>query len=155
MYTPTLIAVLVFVVVILMTLGLALLMRSGEERRQVVAKMRHSEGAAGMREAEPSSQAGGFRAAVTALFNTLGTVAKPKNESDISHLKTLFLRAGSKGKNPLLPFFGAKVLLAGVLLAASYYSIDRGAASEPYGDDGHFGPHDGNRFLYTQSLAER
>ena len=117
MYIPALIAMLVFAVIILMTLGTAMLMRSGEERRQVVAKMRHSESVTGVRGAGPSSQDGGFRARIITLFHTLGTVAKPKNERDISHIRTLFLRAGSKGKNPLLAFFSAKVLLAGLLLA--------------------------------------
>lgn len=118
MYLPTIIAALVFVLVILMTLGMAMLMRSGEERRQVVAKMRRGAAGAAGREAEPSSRAQGLKEGLMALFHTFGTVAKPKSESDISHLRTLFLRAGSKSKNPLLPFFGAKALLACLLPAA-------------------------------------
>ncbi len=51
-----------------------------------------------------------------ALIESLGHLAKPKKEGEISHLKKKFLMAGYREENMLIIFSGFKVLLAFLLL---------------------------------------
>ena len=53
---------------------------------------------------------------------SLGNVVKPKNEQEISYLRKIFLRAGYRGENASIIFWGVKALLA-VLAALLFLSI--------------------------------
>jgi tight adherence protein C len=46
------------------------------------------------------------------LFGSLGHFVKPKDEEEISHLRRTFLKAGYRGGNGPIIFFGTKVFLA-------------------------------------------
>ncbi len=46
------------------------------------------------------------------LIGSLGHFVKPKDEGDISHLSRVFLRAGYRGGNAAIIFFGMKVFFA-------------------------------------------
>jgi tight adherence protein C len=49
------------------------------------------------------------------LIGSLGHFVKPKEEEDISYLRRIFLKAGYRGGNTLIIFFGTKVFFAACL----------------------------------------
>jgi tight adherence protein C len=53
------------------------------------------------------------------LFSKLGDAAKPKDTEEMGRINNRFLQAGIRGKNPVVVFFGAKVLCAGLMAAAA------------------------------------
>jgi tight adherence protein C len=55
-----------------------------------------------------------------AILARLGRLAKPKEEEGITHIQRLFLRAGYRGKNATVIFFGSKVLCAAGLLVCVF-----------------------------------
>jgi tight adherence protein C len=54
----------------------------------------------------------GVKAYLLNLIGSLGRIVKPKDEGQISHLRQTFLKAGYRGGNTPILFFGAKVLFA-------------------------------------------
>jgi tight adherence protein C len=54
------------------------------------------------------------------MVGSLGDRIKPKDEGELSHLRKTFLRAGYRGENLTVIFFGVKALLA-IFLAAGFF----------------------------------
>jgi tight adherence protein C len=55
-----------------------------------------------------------------AIMTRLGGFARPKEEEAVTHIQKLFLRAGYRGKNSTVMFFGSKVLCAAGLLVCVF-----------------------------------
>lgn len=56
------------------------------------------------------------------FIRSLGALAKPKDETELSHLKKTFLRAGIRNEKAPMTFFGAKVFL-GILFPALFSMV--------------------------------
>jgi tight adherence protein C len=109
---PLLIAALVFFGFAVSTLGLVLLLRARDERRQILAKVGYDEAGAGFHDGDLPTRGNGLKGRAVRLAHVLGRAAKPKTEGDTLHLRALFMRAGLGTENAIASFFGAKVLLA-------------------------------------------
>ena len=108
-----LVVFLVFVASLLLVLGLYYYGQHRRERSAVIKRIQQTEA---NRAGDPPDEA--IRTAKTrimTLVRSLGSLARPKDETEISHLKKTFLRAGIRKESAPYTFFGAKVLLGIVL----------------------------------------
>jgi len=100
-----LLAGLAFIVAFLLMLGVYNLIRYRNERSAVVKRINQE----GPPEAKEAIQSGKKR--LLNFIGSLGFLAKPKNEEEISHLRRTFLKAGIRKESATMIFFGAKVFL--------------------------------------------
>ncbi len=114
MVVPALVALLIALCVALMGYGASTLMKSRGEQTGLRTRLsqdgRLSQGPAA------SSRILGLKGHITVFARTIGERFKPKDEGEVSHIEAMFLNAGLRSRNPVVLFFGAKVLLAAVLL---------------------------------------
>jgi tight adherence protein C len=104
-----------FVALLLVSFGLYGLIRLREERDTIVARVADMSSPHGTPTEEAPmggslSQPG--KKALFKLMNSLGARIRPQNPDDLSLLQKRFLRAGLRGRNVVVTFFGAKALLA-------------------------------------------
>lgn len=109
---PLLIAALVFSGVAVSSLGLLMLVRAGDERRRILAKVGRDDPEEGFREGEPPSRENGLRGGALRVAGILGRATKPRGEAEMLHLRSLFVRAGLRTESAIVSFFGVKVFLA-------------------------------------------
>lgn len=106
----TLISILVFVTIVLFSLGGYLYLGYRNEQKNLsrrvseIGEETHEEGATG-----------GFRKPqryLVRIFWSLGGLLKPKNEEELSRLRKNFLKAGYRSENAPVIFLGIKLFLA-------------------------------------------
>ena len=114
-----LIPVLVFVFILLFGLGLYSYGEHRKKRGELIRRIRRA-GEESPRESSPSL--GEMKRHWLEWVALLGRFAKPKGEEEFSDLRKTFLKAGYRGDNGPLFFWGAKVLLA-ILAAVLFISI--------------------------------
>jgi len=113
MGTPFFIAILVFATVVLFSFGIYFYMDYRRPRRGVIERIKRvAEGLAPEEEANaiPAST-GAVREHSLNVFRYLGDLVKPKGEGELSQLRKTFLKAGYRGKNTPVVFFGVKTFL--------------------------------------------
>jgi len=104
-----LIFVLVFIVIVLFASGIYFYIKHLRERRDLMKRVKEET------TAEIKSKGNVFQSTkdeLIGLIRTLGNYVKPKGEGDLSHLRKTFLKAGYRGVNTAVIFFGVKTLLA-------------------------------------------
>ena len=108
--TPLLISVLVFIVIVLFASGIYFYLKQLKERRDLMRRVKEEE-------KTPEIEAKGslfqtIKAQLMGIMRAMGDLVKPKGEGDLSHLRKTFLKAGYRGSNTAVVFFGAKTLLS-------------------------------------------
>jgi tight adherence protein C len=117
MDTPLLIAIFVAIVVLLIFLALSSYL---QRRQEIAAWMRRVWG----KEEETESEAGQESHASTKghvydALGALGGTIQPRNEAELSHVRRTLVKAGYRGGQAPLVFFGARLCLA-ILLAVIF-----------------------------------
>jgi len=115
MGTPFFISILVFTTVVLFSLGIYFYnIDRRQARREVMERVRRmAEGAPPEETATSGPESGGMvRKHSLNIFRFLGDWVKPKGEGELSQLRKTFLKAGYRGKNTPVIFFGVKTFLA-------------------------------------------
>lgn len=113
-----LIPALIFGLVILSTIGILFYSSHTKERETILRKVQN-EGQFG--DKDTSNTRAGIRGFVVNIIRRLGHLAQPKAETEISHLRQLFMQAGlSRLKNATILFYGSKVLCA-IILPACFF----------------------------------
>jgi tight adherence protein C len=107
--TPLLISVLVFLVLVLFSCGMYFYVIHLREHRDLIRRVKEQK-ISETRTKESVLQ--GLKDQLMAIMRTLGDLVRPKGEGELSHLRKTFLRAGYRGVNTAIIFFGAKTLLA-------------------------------------------
>jgi tight adherence protein C len=107
-----LISVLIFLTVILFSLGISSYIDFRRERSTFKERVKRVDQRP---ETETSARGPGIQTRLLKTFSALGHLIKPKDSEDLSHLRKMFLKAGYRSENSLIVFFGVKVFLAGFL----------------------------------------
>ncbi len=116
-----LIPVLIFGLVIFAVIGTAHYISYKKERQDVLRKVENKGRATGP-DASGVPMAG-IRKLLIGVTRRLGTLAQPKKEAEISHLRQRFMQAGlSRLKNATILFYGAKILCA-ICVPACFFII--------------------------------
>ena len=115
---PALIALLVAAFVVLVSYGASVLIRSREEQAAFGARISQESAPQVRSIAPPASPWRSRRGAPPGSRRAVGDRFKPKDEEQVSHIETLFLNAGLRSRNAVVLFFGARVLLAAVMLCS-------------------------------------
>jgi tight adherence protein C len=105
-----LIFILVFIVIVLLGAGIHLYARYLKERHELVKRMKEEEKTPDVETRGTVFQ--GMMDKLIGFVRTLGDYVRPKGEEDLSHLRKTFLKAGYRGVNTAVVFFGAKTFLA-------------------------------------------
>lgn len=116
--TPLLISILVFIAIVLFSSGIYFYVNYRRERRELIKRIKQME-----ERTQSEEKASLFSAVKNYLLwivRSLGVRVKPKTEGEISHLPKTFLKAGYRGENVAVIFFGVKTFLA-ILLAAGFF----------------------------------
>jgi len=111
---------LIFVAALLLVLGSYYYAQNRRELSTVIGRLKES---GEDQERQPSEDS--LRTAANRLITfirSLGSLAKPKDETELSHLKKTFLRAGIRNEKASMTFFGAKVFL-GILFPALFSMV--------------------------------
>jgi tight adherence protein C len=114
-----LIPILVFVFVLLFGLGLYFY---GEHRKKRSELVKRIQQAGEEIHPERNRSLGEMKRHWVGWVTLLGHLVQPKGEQEFSHLRKTFLKAGYRGDNGPLLFWGVKVLLA-ILTAVLFLSI--------------------------------
>jgi tight adherence protein C len=117
---PLLIASLAFVVICLVSMGVIIHMRGMRHKREMLEKIRTSDGDwAGIEQEDSSIElSGGTGGAFAKFLSAIGAKTNPGRSADDADIKLKFLRAGLRGRNVPTVFWGTKLLLAVVLPVA-------------------------------------
>jgi len=118
--TEILIFFLVFIAIMLIILATYLYIGYRRERWELIRRIKQI-GEETRTEEIPSSL-GTIRNAWMNLIGYLGKSVKPKGEGELSHLRKKFFKAGYRGENAPIIFFGIKVLMA-ILLAIGFFLV--------------------------------
>ncbi len=117
MDTPLLIAIFVAIIVLLIFLALSSYLQRRQETtgwmRRVWGKEKEAESEANQ-EPFPST-----KSHVADALGALGGTIQPRNEAELSHVRRTLVKAGYRGAQAPLVFFGARLCLA-VLLAVTF-----------------------------------
>jgi len=111
---------LIFVAALLLVLGSYYYAQNRREHSTLIDRIKAS---GEDQERQPSEDS--LRTAANRLITfirSLGSLAKPKDETELSHLKKTFLRAGIRNEKASMTFFGAKVFL-GILFPALFSMV--------------------------------
>jgi tight adherence protein C len=114
MDTPLLIAIFVAIIVLLIFLALSSYL---QRRQELAGWMRRVWGKAGETDSEASQEP--FPSTKGHVYDALGALGgtiQPRNEAELSHVRKTLVKAGYRGPQAPLVFFGARLCLA-VLLA--------------------------------------
>ena len=115
--TEILIFFLVFIAIMLFILATYLYIGYRRERWELIRRIKQI-GEETRTEEIPSSL-GTIRNAWANFLGYLATSVKPKGEGELSHLRKTFFKAGYRGENAPIIFFGIKTLMA-ILLAIGF-----------------------------------
>ena len=102
-----------FLTVVFLTAALFIYMRQRGVRKRILEKIR-TDGSQSASAGAEASAPFSFWQRVVRMAHSVGEQAKPKGEEEISRMQAKFLEAGIRARNAIVPFFGAKVLLAGL-----------------------------------------
>ena len=100
---------LIFMAALLLVLGSYYYAQNWREHSTVIGRIKESSEDQVKKPPEDSLRTITNR--LVTLIRSLGTLAKPKDETELSHLKKTFLRAGIRNEKAPMTFFGAKVFL--------------------------------------------
>ncbi|HSF32995.1 MAG TPA: type II secretion system F family protein [Candidatus Tectomicrobia bacterium] len=117
MDTPLLIAIFVAIIVLLIFLALSSYL---QRRQQIAGWMRRVWGKEEENESDASQEA--FPSTKSHVYDALGALGgtiQPRNEAELSHVRRTLVKAGYRGSQAPLVFFGARLSLA-VLLAVIF-----------------------------------
>ena len=111
---PLLAAMLVFVVICLLSMGILIYSKQLAERRKLVEKLKTtSEEESGYFEDNGTSSLSNDRTGpIVRFLNAIGLKFKTRDSKDATATKLKFLRAGLRGTNVSTVFWGTKLLLA-------------------------------------------
>jgi len=113
MATPFLwISVLIFVALLLFSLGISSYIDFRRERSTFKARVKRVDPHG---ETETPARGPGIQTRVLKTLRALGHLIKPKNDEDLSHLRKMFLKAGYRSEHSVIVFFGVKVFLTALL----------------------------------------
>src|SRR4030042_472864 len=118
--TEILIFFLVFIAIMLFILATYLYIGYRRERRELFRRLKQN--GEETRSEEIPSFLRTIRNAWMNFIAYLGKSIKPKGERGLSHLRKTFFKAGYRGENAPIVFFGMKVLMA-ILLAIGFFLI--------------------------------
>jgi len=104
------ISILVFISIALFGLGIYLYSGYRAGRRELIKRIKQID--EGMRPEEKTRFPDKFKNQWVSIFGSLGNILKPKKEGELSHLRKTFLKAGYRGDDVTLLFFGTKAFLA-------------------------------------------
>lgn len=107
--TLLLISVLILIVIVLFASGIYFYVKHLRERRDLMKRVKEE------KTAEIEGKGNLFqilKSQLMGIIGSLGDRVKPKGEGELSHLRRTFLRAGYRGVNTAVIFFGVKTLLA-------------------------------------------
>jgi tight adherence protein C len=105
------IPVLIFGLVVFAVIGIAHYVSYKKERQDILKKVENKGRTAGPDTSDVPMA--GIQRLLVGIARRLGSLAKPKEEAEISHLRVRFMQAGlSRMKNATLVFYGSKVLCA-------------------------------------------
>jgi tight adherence protein C len=113
------ITVLLFVGMLLSMIGLYYYLQRRRDLSVVMKRVKQVDESQGGNQAEEGINT--VKNSLIRFIGSLGALAKPKDEQDISHLRKTFLRAGIRKENGPMIFFGAKVFLA--ILLPTVFSL--------------------------------
>lgn len=114
------ITILVFLSAFLTIMGIFMFIRSGLERRALLDKIQRDGNPTAAGDTGQASTPASGVAPLVRLSLWLGNRVRPKDETEISRGRLLFLRAGYRNRNTPIVFLGLRFLLAPVLPAAFY-----------------------------------
>jgi tight adherence protein C len=121
-YTPLFISILAFMAIVLFSLGIYVYLDSRKEHREVIERVKRV-----LEESPPEEAPSPFPTSGSMvkehslnIFKFLGGLVKPKGEGELSHLRKTFLKAGLRGENTPVIFFGVKAFLAILLPLALF-----------------------------------
>ncbi len=100
---------LIFVAALLLVLGSYYYAQNRREHSTVIDRIKESGEDQVRQPSEDSLRTIANR--IITFIRSLGALAKPKDETELSHLKKTFLRAGIRNEKASMTFFGAKVFL--------------------------------------------
>ncbi|MDI7258532.1 MAG: type II secretion system F family protein [Thermodesulfobacteriota bacterium] len=112
------ISILVFISIALFALGIYLYSGYRAERRELVKRIKQID--KGMRPEEKTRFFDTFKNHWGSFIGSMGTILKPKKEEELSHLRKTFLKAGYRGEDATLFFFGIKAFLAILFFVAFF-----------------------------------
>jgi tight adherence protein C len=112
------ISILAFISIAFFALGIYLYSGYRAERRELVKRIKQID--EGMRPEEKTRFSDKFKDHWGSFIGSLGNVLKPKKEEDLSHLRKTFLKAGYRGEDVTLFFFGIKAFLAILFFVAFF-----------------------------------
>jgi len=111
---PVLMAVLAFLTLFLVTIGISQYVRQHAKKRELIEKIRQDDaGWDPPSEQNPSAKtAGKFQSGILNFLGSLGKRAAAEKTADVPQIKMRFLRAGFRRANVPAVFWGIKTLLA-------------------------------------------
>jgi tight adherence protein C len=114
MNVPFLLAVLTFLVICLLSMGILIYIRELRNRRSVMEKIRtaNEDWAVNERGPQPLAGSGGSGNVFENILCSIGIKANPGRSIDDADIKLKFLKAGLRGRNVPTMFWGIKFLLA-------------------------------------------
>ena len=116
-----LISVLVFIAVLLFTLGMLYDIQYRRGHWKLLVRIKKQMGEE-IYSQEKNADSSVIRKKFLGIIGPLGERIKPKSEADISHLRKTFLKAGYRREGAIVIFFGMKAFLA-ILLVAILFII--------------------------------
>lgn len=118
--TPLLISISVFIAIAMFCIGIFFYASDHKERWTLIKRIKQIE--EGVRPEENTNALFEMKNYLLKIVGSLGNLAKPKSEGEISHLRKMFLKAGYRKENALVIFFGFKAFLA-ILLPAIFSMV--------------------------------
>jgi tight adherence protein C len=115
-----LISVLVFVAIMLFCSGMYFYANYRKEHRELTKRLKQTEERIPIEGKAPPFQT--IKNQWLSIVGSLGSRVKPKTEGELSHLRKKFLKAGYRGENATVTFFGVKTFMA-ILLAAGFILV--------------------------------
>lgn len=116
--TPLLISISVFIAIAMFCIGIFFYASDRKERWMLIKRIKRIEER--VRLEENTNALNEIKTYLLKIVGSLGNLAKPKTEGEISHLRIMFLKAGYRKENALVIFFGFKAFLA-ILLPAIFF----------------------------------
>jgi tight adherence protein C len=105
-----LISALIVIVIVLFASGIYLYLKHLRERHDLIKRVKEEERTTGIEGKGSFFQI--VKKNVMEVIGALGNRVRPKEEGELSHLRKTFLKAGYRGSNTTVIFYGAKTLFA-------------------------------------------
>lgn len=117
---PLLVSVLVFVAIMLLASGIYFYANYRKERQDLIKRLKQTEDRIQIE--DRTNLFSPIKTHLVRIVGSLGVRVKPKAEGELSHLRKTFLKAGYRGENATVTFFGVKTLL-GIVLAVGFILV--------------------------------